>query len=131
MRAVLLIAVVIGAFIANAMPTDYVSQFEAFKVKFGKAYESPKEEAKRFRIFVENMKIAAKHQAANPLATFGVNVYSDMSAAEFKTRHNAEKVYSKLKSQVKETVRATPAELAAAAGEKMRILLEFFDHRRR
>ena len=113
MRSLIVIAV-IAAFVACAGTTDFVSQFETFKGKYAKKYSGPKEEAKAFRIFVENMKIAAKHQAANPYATFGANEYADMSAEEFKSRHNAEKVYAKLAAGVKETTKATAAELAAA-----------------
>jgi hypothetical protein len=37
------------------------------------------------------MKKAEKLSATNPHATFGVNEFADVSAAEFKIRHSAEK----------------------------------------
>jgi cysteine peptidase B len=66
------------------------ADFEAFKSKFNRRYESAAEEQKRLRIFTANMKTAAQLQAANPLATFGANDFADMSAAEFKIRHSGE-----------------------------------------
>jgi len=69
---------------------NYVSMFEDFKVKYNRKYESAAEEAKRLRIFVANMHKAEQLALANPLATFGPNDFADLSASEFKTRHNGE-----------------------------------------
>jgi len=76
--------------ICVAASSNYASEFEAFKVKFARKYESHAEEQKRLRIFTENMKKAAQLQSVNPLATFGANEFADMSAAEFKIRHSGE-----------------------------------------
>jgi len=66
-----------------------LSRFAEFKQKYGKAYTAA-EESQRFKNFVENMKKAEKMQQLNPRATFGVNAFSDLSEAEFKTKHNGE-----------------------------------------
>jgi C1A family cysteine protease len=70
--------------------------FEEFKSKYGRLYASQSEGARRFQAFVENMKRAEQLQAKNPLATFGMNEFSDIPASEFKIRHNAEKAFAKV-----------------------------------
>ena len=95
MRVVAVYAIaILAASMAMAAQADYVARFETYKSQYSKKYSSAKEEAKRLRIFVDNMKKAEKLQAANPLATFGMNEFSDMSAQEFKIRHSAEKHYA-------------------------------------
>lgn len=89
--------VVLAALVVVAMAAqDYAKSFEDFKTKYGRVYASGSENARRYQIFVENMQIAEKLQASNPLATFGVNEFADVSAAEFKVRHNAEKHYARV-----------------------------------
>jgi len=121
----LLIAATTAALLAVAASADQdqlLKDFELFKTKFDKKYTSAAEESKRFKIFVENMQVAAKLNAQNPLANFGsASPYADMSAQEFKSRHNAEKTYSKLKSKAAtESVEHPSAEeLAAASGKSI------------
>jgi cysteine peptidase B len=92
MKATLMCAMLLAA--ASAMPTEnYVKMFEQFKAKYGRQYADSGEESMRLRHFVANMKKAEKLSKMNPLATFGVNEFSDMGAAEFKVRHSAEKHY--------------------------------------
>jgi len=91
----LLLALLATAALAKS---NYITMFEDFKKAHDRKYSSPAEEAKRLRIFVSNMKKAEKLQALNPLATFGANEFADMSAAEFKIRHNGEKHF-KLQQQ--------------------------------
>jgi cathepsin F/cysteine peptidase B len=76
--------------------------FETFKAKFNRKYESAAEEQKRQAIFTENMKIAAKLQSANPLATFGANEFADLSPSEFKKFHNGELQFKKMMTAEKE-----------------------------
>lgn len=80
---------------AAATPADRRAQFEAFKAAFGRRYASAAEEAARFAVFSDNMATADAHARANPLATFGVNNFSDVSAAEFKVYHSAEAVFQR------------------------------------
>jgi C1A family cysteine protease len=95
MKYLLLAALVALLAIATVSATkkNYVAMFEDFKVKYQRKYASHAEESQRLRMFVENMKKAEKLQASNPHATFGVNEFADMSAADFKIRHSAEKHY--------------------------------------
>lgn len=76
--------------VSNAAP-----MWEEFKATYGKKYASVSEERARFANFVRNLEIATQRQRENPLATFGVNKFSDQSPEEFKSRHNAERYYSK------------------------------------
>jgi cathepsin F/cysteine peptidase B len=95
-------------FAASAEKTFRLStkiEFEEFKKKYQRSYESEEEDAKRFGIFQENMKRAHEMQLRNPLATFGVNNFSDMSAAEFKIRHSAEKYFAAKQAKKKESVK--------------------------
>jgi C1A family cysteine protease len=68
--------------------------FNDFKATHGRTYATPEEEAKRFAIFSANMRKAESLQAANPLATFGANVFADLSEEEFKVRHNGDKYFA-------------------------------------
>jgi C1A family cysteine protease len=95
MKAVIIAFAALIALVCS-MPTEtrnYVKMFEDFKAKHGRKYASASEEATRLRHFVTNMKKSEKLAKMNPLATFGVNEFADMSAAEFKVRHSAEKHY--------------------------------------
>ena len=110
MRTALLL---VAACIVLASAVEVAQQFEDFKTKFGRQYPSAAEEAKRFRIFVQNMKKAAELQAANPLATYGANKFADVSEEEFKSHHNAEKFYAR--ESTNEKLVFTPAQVAARA----------------
>ena len=70
-------------------PVDYKPLFAEFKQAFGRVYASEREEQARYEIFVSNMLVASAEQAVNPLAKFGVNGFSDMSAAEFAARYRS------------------------------------------
>ncbi len=87
-------ALVEGASLAKAL-----DQFEAFKVRYQKTYASDAEEAKRFRIFVDNLNRAAQLSAQNPFASFGVNLFSDLSKEEFKSRHNGERQFKSIQAK--------------------------------
>ena len=75
---------------ANAAP-----MWKEYKVTYGKTYATGMEERMRFGNFVANLATAARHNAENPLATFGMNKFFDQSAEEFKsTHHNADKYFA-------------------------------------
>jgi len=57
-------------------------QWSEFKVKYNKNYETAVEEAQRFQIFKQSLQRAAKLQAENPRARFGVTKFSDLTAEE-------------------------------------------------
>jgi len=78
-----LFAVAALALLAVALCTPVHNQFLEFQAKYNKVYTSKAEYNRRFLIFQENLKIAAYHQAKNPLARFGVTKFSDLSQEEF------------------------------------------------
>ena len=74
---------------------DYRSLFEGFKAKHGKKYPTKTVENARFDVFVENMLKAEGLGASNPLASFGVNAFSDLTQSEFRrTHHNGRDHYA-------------------------------------
>ena len=64
--------------------------FEAFKNEHGKTYASSSEEASRFAVFTENMKIVDERNAAEKAmggsATHGITKFSDLTQDEFSER---------------------------------------------
>jgi len=114
MRSLILLAAFAAILVAgdSYLESTMASRFADFKATYGKKYTA-EEEATRFANFQANMRKAAAFQAQNPMATFGVNAFSDMSEAEFKTRHNAEKYYAARKAESKNAVpEFTDAEIA-------------------
>jgi len=72
----LLLVVVICAY---ATRRDFID----FQRKYNKVYQTTEEFHKRYQIFQDNMQWAAELSRLNPLATFGVNKFADLSRAEF------------------------------------------------
>jgi len=93
MKGAILIAVFVCAAVALTPP--YYDQFQAYKVRFNKKYASEAVENRRYHFFVENMNKAEKLKASNPLANFGMNEFSDLSAEEFKRWHNGDAFYKR------------------------------------
>jgi len=102
MKAIIAFALLVAAICS--MPTEsrnYVSMFEEFKAKHGRKYASASEESQRLRHFVSNMRKAEKLSKMNPLATFGVNEFADLSHSEFSAQYLAKPVdYSHLLQEV-------------------------------
>jgi len=63
-----------------------------YKKLYNKAF-TPDEDAKREKIYAENMRVADSLAAKNPLASFGHNQFAHLSAEEFKVYHNADNFY--------------------------------------
>ena len=85
-------AVLAMAAASSALPVNYIEENEMllwnnFKSTYGKKY-SGSDEVKRRAIFKANMMKGADLEERNARATFGMNVYSDLSAEEFKTYHS-------------------------------------------
>mgnify|MGYP001612254265 FL=1 len=93
MRFLTLLAVVALACVADARPLSV--EFDKFKTRFGKKYATADEEKYRFGVFVSNMMKARQLGKTNPIAQFGVNEFTDMTAQEFKIRHSGEKHYAR------------------------------------
>jgi C1A family cysteine protease len=68
-----------------------LQSFDSFKRDFAKSYASRAEDASRFEIFVENMKIAdarnTAEQRAGGSARHGITRFSDLSQDEFAARY--------------------------------------------
>ena len=109
-RTLVIVAVAVAAAVAACLASaNAAHDFAAFERAHKKQYRSAAERASRFAIFEHNMKMAKALRATNPHATFGVNEFSDLSAAEFKaTHHNAERFFALAKQQ-KRAVAAVPA----------------------
>lgn len=60
-------------------------QWEAWKADHAKNYAADEEEY-RHQVFSENLAAAREQQKSNPLATFGPNQFSDLTATEFQQR---------------------------------------------
>jgi len=114
MRSTILIVLFAALMVAgdSYLEKNVASMFKDFKAAHNKKYASAHEEARRFANFHANMRKAAALQASEPTATFGVNIFSDLSEAEFKTRHNAEKHYARRVGEAKPIAPLTDAEIA-------------------
>eukprot|EP01060_Flectonema_neradi_P024311 TRINITY_DN32_c1_g2_i4.p1 TRINITY_DN32_c1_g2~~TRINITY_DN32_c1_g2_i4.p1 ORF type:complete len:318 (+),score=89.09 TRINITY_DN32_c1_g2_i4:53-1006(+) len=77
---------------ATALPMEYINDNEAllwknYKESYNKKY-SGADESKRRAIFMDNMRKGSELEKANPGTEFGMNLYTDLSADEFKVYHN-------------------------------------------
>ena len=70
----------------DAEVQTYLSLFDEFKVRYHRFYKTEDDEHRRLVIFADNMKRAAVLAAANPLASFGVTKFADLSEGEFAER---------------------------------------------
>jgi len=86
------VCVTLALSVQMALAAQQQPSWTEYKQLYNKAF-TPDEDAKREKIFAENMKIAADLQAKNPLATFGSNQFAHLSQEEFKVYHNAAKAY--------------------------------------
>lgn len=68
------------------------NEWKQFKVNFKKAYSSPLEEAKRFKIFKKNMVLIAGHNHKKSLGFHGfnlaVNAFADLESSEIVAERN-------------------------------------------
>jgi C1A family cysteine protease len=83
------VVVTLAMAIQMALATPTWTQYKSL---YNKAF-TPDEDIKREAIFNKNMQIAQDLSAKNPLAKFGANEFSHLSAEEFKVYHNADKYY--------------------------------------
>lgn len=71
---------------ATATVQDPKELFEDFKAKFGRIYASKEEELARLTIFLENLKVIERRNAAERgTATHGITRFSDLTEEEFAT----------------------------------------------
>jgi C1A family cysteine protease len=109
-----LVVISLGAFIQMTLAHPTWSEYKRL---YNKAF-TPAEDLKREKIYNANMKIADEMSAKNPLAKFGHNEFSHMSAAEFKVYHNAEAYYKREAENNKNVEQYVP-KLSAAAVTKI------------
>jgi hypothetical protein len=84
---VLALALLAGSASARLFTSSESAQkymWEEYKTEHQKNYADSAEEASRFAVFVENLKIIDDRNAADDGATHGLNKFSDMSQDEFK-----------------------------------------------
>jgi hypothetical protein len=65
-----------------AVPSTPAQQFELFKKNFNKIYDSKEEEAHRFMVFKENLKLIEERNARDT-AQHGVTKFADLTPLEF------------------------------------------------
>ena len=71
--------------VVDGEDTTVVAAFRDFAVTFKKKYSDDAAERKALDTFRQNQLVMAEHQRLNPLATFGVTQFSDMTQEEFAT----------------------------------------------
>ena len=119
MRTLSLVVCALLASQAHGYSEQYVranSQllWNTFKNDHGKQYSSIAEEQRRYGIFTANMLKASRFEKEQTKgAQFGMNVFSDMSAAEFKSYHNM-----KVEKKQSPPAMFTEEQVAAAADSK-------------
>lgn len=64
-----------------------LSDFDAWKVEYGKVYASAEKEANAFRAFYENDAVIKAHNAKNLSFWLGHNEFSDLSSEDFASTH--------------------------------------------
>jgi cathepsin F/cysteine peptidase B len=77
------IVLLISIAVAVASTSSLEQQFRDFQRKYNKVYTTTAEFDSRFHIFKFNLQRAKELQAKNPLATFGVTKFSDLTQEEF------------------------------------------------
>ena len=70
---------------------NVASEFQAFKVKYGRNYQSVEEEGKALRAFANNLKMIeehnAKHANGGSTWTMGVGPFTDMTFDQFSSEY--------------------------------------------
>jgi len=68
--------------------SDKLELFSSFKDIHGKSYDTEDEESKRYGIFLTNLEIIDKLNAASDTVEYGITPLSDLTPDEFKSRNN-------------------------------------------
>jgi len=88
-----------SATLYTAEPTHQKHMWETYKTEYHKEYNTVEEEEKRFKVFLDNLKIADERTEAEKktggTAFHGINKFSDMSKEEFKKTYLNLKVSEK------------------------------------
>jgi len=78
---------VVCLFVVLSSSISARQQFIEFQQKYGKVYNDQDEFEIRFSIFQDNIHKAMDLQKLNPMATFGVTKFSDLSTREFASKY--------------------------------------------
>ena len=105
------VVITLGAFIQMTLAHP---SWTEYKQLYNKAF-TPAEDAKREVIYNANMKTADAMAAKNPLAKFGHNEFSHLSAEEFKVYHNAEAYYKREAERMNKSEKVTFGDAVAHA----------------
>lgn len=92
-----------------------VELWQNFKKTFNKKYGSIKE-SHRFEVFTQNLYTYAQLNKENPLATFGVNQFSDLTKNEFLAYHNCSGNYIDTSNEPRTYYSREEVLLATASG---------------
>jgi len=71
----------------SAVAADIDEAWEAFKVQFPKAYNSPSEESQRKEIFASNFEYIIAHNQGDSKFQLGVNQFADLTEEEWKATY--------------------------------------------
>ena len=64
---------------STSLALDPRSQFESFKLRANRTYNSPAEEEMRFGVFQENLRNMEKHNSEGHSWTMGVTKFADLT----------------------------------------------------
>ncbi|TKR94684.1 hypothetical protein L596_008943 [Steinernema carpocapsae] len=105
-KSPLLLVLLPLAVFALPVTDEEVNEWKSFVATYQKTYATKAEEAKRFGVFVENLKLAKERAAKEQgTANFGMDKFSDMTVKEFKTtRLMNKKLVSHMKRGAKKMV---------------------------
>ncbi|KAJ5076042.1 cysteine protease rdl2-related [Anaeramoeba ignava] len=79
-------AIILVLLIVFVTCSPYQKMFEKFKAKYNKQY-SEEEEAMRYKIFRDNVKIIEAHNKKGSSSRLGVNKFADLTSAEFQSKY--------------------------------------------
>jgi hypothetical protein len=84
MKTVAVLTIVFFSFLSSVTSAPIEKEWESFKIKFNKTYESAEQEAKRYKIFQENFEYIQEHNQ-NETNTFKLTLYdsADKPDAEY------------------------------------------------
>jgi len=83
-KQLLLLSLIFGVAFAQL---HTLKLWEDFKIKYNKEYPTQKEHDYRYKVFQSSMERSKMLQEKQPLATFGVTQFSDLTPEEFRERY--------------------------------------------
>jgi hypothetical protein len=84
LRITITLAILATALSAPAKPID--AEFDAWRLKYNKEYDSTEEHVNRLQVFKNNARVVEEHNTANYSWTLGLNEFADLTSEEFGQR---------------------------------------------